>query len=192
MIDGSLSEIKTTVTTVESTSSATTNRVADLENRIEEAEDRISTVEVQPQFPWHQYSHYGENSKLQLKIDDLENSGQNKNLKNINLLEKTEDNTTLTNFLQTTLPTLIGLPADFSPLENHCGHRAPTPATSKPPRGVLVQFLLYSQREAVLRAALKKPNIRGSQLCFYADLFAEVLWNQSEFVIVGKKLTCLN
>jgi len=130
--------------------------------------------------------------QLQLKIDDLENRGRRKNLKIINLPEKTEGNIPLADFLQTTLPTLIGLPADYPPLEIERAHRAlaPAPAPDKPPRSVLVRFLRYSQREAVLRAALKKRDIHhsGSLLRFYPDLSAEVLRRRREFDTVGKAL----
>ncbi|KAE8287225.1 hypothetical protein D5F01_LYC15194 [Larimichthys crocea] len=196
-IDGALHEIKVSVASVESSLSALSPRVTDLEKRVEEVEERLSATED---------SHSAHDTciaavektvkQLLLKIDDLENRGRRKNLKIINLPEKTEGNIPLADFLQTTLPTLIGLPADYPPLEIERAHRAlaPAPAPDKPPRSVLVWFLRYSQREAVLRAALKKRDIHhgGSLLRFYPDLSAEVLRRRREFDTVGKALAGLN
>ena len=118
IIDGALSEIKVSVTSVESSLSALSNRVMDLEKHMDEVEERVSVTE----------DNHGAHGtciatmertvkQLQLKIDDLENCGRRKKLKIINLPEKTESNTPLVDFLQTTLPTLVGLPADSPPLE---------------------------------------------------------------------------
>lgn len=192
-INGALKEIKESVTSVEGCLSALANRVTDLEKRVEEAEERISTAE-------DSHGAYGTSIaaiektvvRLQLKIDDLENRGRRKNLKIINLPEKAEGNTLLADFLQTILPTLVGLPADYPPLEIERAHRAlaPAPAPDKPPRSVLARFLRYSQREDVLRAAMKKRNINhgGFQLRFYPDLSAEILRRRREFDTVGKAL----
>ncbi|CAM4724394.1 unnamed protein product [Leuciscus chuanchicus] len=102
---------------------------------------------------------------LQLKVDDLENRG-------------------------------LGLPADFPSLEIEPAHRAlvPSPDANKPPRSILVRFLRYSQKEAVLRAALKKRDIlyNGSKLMFYSDLSAEVLCKLREFDSVGKLMARRN
>ncbi len=55
-------------------------------------------------------------------------------------------------------------------------------------------FLQFSQKEAALRAALKKRDIlyNGYQLQFYPDLFAEVLLRRQEFDTVGKMMACRN
>ena len=193
VIDVALNEIKVSVTSVESSLSTLSNRVADLEKRMEEAEERVSATED---------SHGALDTRiatmektveqLQLKIDNLENRGRRKNLKIINLPEKTEGNAGLADFLQAALPTLVGLPADFPPLEIECTHQAPAPAPTpdKPPRSILVRFLRYSQKEAVLKAALKKHNIHHGdvQLSFYPDLSVEVLRRRREFNTVGKAL----
>ena len=165
----------------------------DLEKRMEEAEGRVSAAE-------DSHGAHGTHiaamdktlEQLRLKTDDLENRGRRKNLKIINPPEKAEGSTPLADFLQTTLPTLVGLPADFPPLEIERAHRAlaPAPAPDKPRRSVLVRFLRYSQREAVLRAALKKRDIHhgGSRLRFYPDLSVEILRRRREFDIVGRAL----
>lgn len=192
-IDGALKEIKVSVTSVESCLSALSNRVTDLEKCVEEAEERISATE-------DNHGAHGTSiatmektiEQLQLKIDDLENRGRRKNLKIINLPERAEGSTPLVDFPQWLLPTLVGLPADYPLLEIERAHRAlaPAPAPDKPPRSVLVRFLQYSQREAVLRAALKKRNINhgGFQLWFYPHLSAGILRQRREFDAVGKAL----
>uniref|UniRef100_A0A3Q2DLE7 L1 transposable element RRM domain-containing protein n=1 Tax=Cyprinodon variegatus TaxID=28743 RepID=A0A3Q2DLE7_CYPVA len=145
---------------------------ADLEKRMEEAEGRISGTE-------DSLGTHGTSIAALEKLDDLENRGRRKNLKIINLPEKVEGDTPLVDFLQNMLPTLVGLPADHPPLEIEQAHRAlaPAPAPNKPPRSILVRFLRYPHREAVLNAAKKKRDIHygGSQLRFYPDLSAEVL-----------------
>ena len=169
IIDGALNEIKVSVTSVENSLSALSNRVTDLEKRMEEAEERVSAAGDSTGAHGTCIATLEKTAEqLRLKIDDLENRGRRKNLKIVNLPEKTEGNTPLVDFLQTSFPTLVGLPADYPPLEIECAHRAlaPTPAPDKPLRSVLVRFLRYSQREAVVRAAMKKRDIHhgGSQL----------------------------
>ena len=165
IIDGALNEIKVSVTSVESSLSALSNRVTDLEKCMEEAEERVSTAEDSTGAHGTCIATLEKTvEQLRLKTDDLENRGWRKNLKIVNLPEKTEGNTPLADFLLTSLPTLVGLPADYPPLEIERAHRtlAPAPAPDKPPRSVLVRFLRYSQREAVLRAAMKKRDIHHS------------------------------
>uniref|UniRef100_A0A087XW32 L1 transposable element RRM domain-containing protein n=1 Tax=Poecilia formosa TaxID=48698 RepID=A0A087XW32_POEFO len=134
--------------------------------------------------------------RLLLKVDDLENRSRRRNLKIINLPEVTEGTTSLVDFLQSTLPALDGLSSNFPSLEIERAHRAlaAVPDPGKPPRSVLVRFLRFSKREAVLRAALKKRDIRhgGSQLRFYPDLSSEVLRKRREFDAVGRAQARLN
>lgn len=197
VIDGSLSEIKTSVASVEGSLSALSYRVTDLEKRVEEAEERISATEDSLNARDTGIAAMSKTvEQMQLKIDDLENRGRRKNLKIINLPEKTEGSTPLADFLQTTLPTLVGLPSDYPTLEIERAHRAlaPAPAPDKPPRSVLVRFLRFSQRDAVLRAAMKKRDIYhdGSQLRIYPDLSVEVLRRRRQFDTVGKALARMN
>ena len=153
VIDGALSEIKTSVISVESSLSTLASRVTDLEKRMQEAEGRVSATEDEC---GNCSSHLSAMEKtvelLRLKVDDLENRGRRKNLKIVNLPEKAEGGGTLADFLQSVLPTLVGLPADHPPLEIERAHRAlaSVPAPNKPPRSVLVRFLRFSQREAVV------------------------------------------
>lgn len=153
-IDGALTEIKTSVTTVENSLSTLSNRVADLEQRVEEAEGRLSTTEdTHDDLGFRLTAMEKMVQQLRLKVDDLENRSRRKNLKIINLPERAEGNTPLPDFLQTTLPALVGLPSGFALLEIERAHRtlAPAPDLNKPPRSVLVRFLRDSQKEAVLQ-----------------------------------------
>lgn len=196
-IDRALGDIKKSVASVELSLSNLSNRTTDLERRVDEAESRISVTE-------DSYSNHDTRlsamqktvDMLRLKVDDLENRGRRKNLKIINLPERAEGSTPLAAFLQNLIPCLVGLPADFPPLEIERAHRtlAPSPLANKPPRSVLVRFLRYSQREEVLKAALKKRDIsyNGSSLRFYSDLSAEVLRKRREFDAVGKLMARRN
>uniref|UniRef100_A0A3B5LHZ3 L1 transposable element RRM domain-containing protein n=1 Tax=Xiphophorus couchianus TaxID=32473 RepID=A0A3B5LHZ3_9TELE len=179
-IDGTLSEIKISITSVEESLSSLSNRASQLEKRAEEAEERISAAEDRSEDHSSRLAAMEKTvERLLLKVDDLENRSRCNNLKIINLPEGAEGSTSLVDFLQSALPALVDLPADFPSLEIERAHRAlaPAPDPGKPPRSVLVRFLRFSQREAVLRAALKKRDIRhgGSQLRFYPDLSSEVL-----------------
>lgn len=197
MIDSVLGDIKTSVASVEISLSNLSNRASDLEKRMDEAETRISATEDSYSNQDTQLSAMQKTvDLLRLKVDDLENRGRRKNLKIVNLPEKAEGSTPLADFLQSSLPTLIGLPADFPALEIERAHRtlAPTPVGNKPPRSILVRFLRYSQKEAVLKAALKKRDILydGFRLRFYSDLSAEVLRKRREFDAVGKQMARRN
>uniref|UniRef100_A0A087XKV9 L1 transposable element RRM domain-containing protein n=1 Tax=Poecilia formosa TaxID=48698 RepID=A0A087XKV9_POEFO len=170
-----MSEIKISITSVEDSLSSLSNRASQLEKRAEEAEERISATEDHSS---RLAAMEKAVERLLLKVDDLENRSRRKNLKIINLPEGTEATTPLVDFLQSTLPALVGLPSDFPSLEIERAHRALSPVPpGQTPRSVLVRFLRFSQREFVLRAALKKRDIRhdGSQLRFYPDLSSEVL-----------------
>ncbi|KAL0152785.1 hypothetical protein M9458_052510 [Cirrhinus mrigala] len=196
-INSTLGDIKTSITSVELSLSNLSNRATDLEKRMDEAETRISNTEDSRDNCEAQISAMQKIvDMLQLKVDDLENRGRRKNLKIVNLPEKAEGSTSLADFLQITIPTLVGLPADFPPLEIERAHRAlvPSPVATKPPRSILVRFLRYSQKEAVLRAALKKRDIlyNESRLRFYSDLSAEVLRKRREFDSVGKSMARRN
>lgn len=196
-IDSNLDDIKTSIASVELSLSNLSNQTTDLERRMDEAETRISTTEDCCNNHKAQISAMQKIvDMLQLKVDDLENHGRRKNLKIVNLPEKAEGSTSLADFLQTSIPTLVGLPADFPPLEIEHAHRAlvPSPDVNKPPRSILVRFLRYSQKEAVLRAALKKRDIlyNKSKLRFYSDLSAEVLRKHREFDSMGKLMARRN
>lgn len=196
-IDGTLSEIKISITSVEESLSSLSNRTSQLEKRAEEAEERISAAEDRSEDHSSRLAAMEKTvERLLLKVDDLENRSRRKNLKIINLPEGAEGTTSLVDFLQSALPALVDLPPDFPSLEIERAHRAlaPAPDPGKPPRSVLVRFLRFSQREAVLRAALKKRDIRhgGSQLRFYPDLSSEVLRKRREFDAVGRALARLN
>lgn len=93
--------------------------------------------------------------QLQAKVDDLVNR---KNLRIIGLPEKAEGNEPLTTFLQKMLPVWLQLPVDFPAVEIERAHRAPLPSQSTPSapqRSVIVHFLCFPVKEAVLQAAKK-------------------------------------
>lgn len=72
ILDGSLNEIKTTITAAESTLSAVTNWVAELEKHMEEAKDGKSAAEDGHSAHYTSISTMEKTVKeLQLKIDDL-------------------------------------------------------------------------------------------------------------------------
>lgn len=196
-IDGCLNGIASSISSVEGSLANLTGRVVETENRLDEAEHRISATEDASNSHGTQLAAMKKMvDHLQLKVDDLENRGRRKNLKIVGLPEKAEGSTPLVKFLQSMLPTWLGLPEGNPPLDIERAHRslAPVPAPNGPPRSILVRFLRYPEKEAVLQAALKKRDVThdGTRLRFYTDLSADVLRRRREFDTVGKALARRN
>ncbi|CAM4566865.1 unnamed protein product [Leuciscus chuanchicus] len=132
--------------------------------------------------------------QLQSKVYDLENRGRRKNLRIVGVPEGVEGSGPLTTFLRSSIPKWLDLPADSLALDIERAHRSPTFAPSNvnlnsSPRSVLIRFLRFTEKETVLRAALKKTiNHEGAELRFYSDLSTSVLQKRREFSSVVKTM----
>lgn len=128
---------------------------------------------------------------MQTKIDDLENRGRHKNLKIVGLPEKAEGSGSLPAFLGDMIPKWLDLPADFPALDIERAHRSPTFApnnTNSALRSILVWFLRFTDKEEILKVALKKTvTHNGSELRFYF-ISAGLLQKRREFATVSKAL----
>lgn len=86
------------------------------------------------------------------------------------------------------IPKWLDLPVQFPVPDIERAHRSPTFAY-RIPRSILVRFLRFTDKEAILKAALKKTiTHNGLELWFYSDLSAGVLQKCRAFGPVGKAL----
>ncbi|ROL35187.1 LINE-1 retrotransposable element ORF1 protein [Anabarilius grahami] len=192
-ITSRLEGIANSVSCLQNSFAVLTERVAGAETRLDEAERRISSVEDSAAATEGQLASLKVTvDQLQTKIDDLENRGRRKNLKIVGLPEKSEGSGPLSAFLRDMIPKWLDLPADFPALDIERAHRSPTFASNNPnsaPRSILVRFLRFTDKEEILKVALKKTvTHNGSELRFYSDLSAGLLQKRREFATVGKAL----
>lgn len=192
-INSRLEGIASSVSCLQNSFAALAERVTGAETRLDEAEQRISSVEDSAATTEAQLTGLKETvDQLQTKIDDLENRGRRKNLKIVGLPERSEGSGPLSAFLRDMIPKWLDLPADFPALDIERAHRSPTfvPNSRNPaPRSVLVRFLRFTDKEEILKVALKKTvSHNGSELRFYSDLSADLLQKRREFSTVGKAL----
>lgn len=190
-ITDQLEGIAGSVSTLQNSFTALTERIEGIETRLTEAEGRISSAEDSAAVSEGRLSNLlTKVEQLQSKVDDLENRGRRKNLRIVGLPEGAEGSGQLTSFLRSSIPKWLDLPADSLALDIERAHRSPTFAPSNPnstPRSVLIRFLRFTEKETVLRAALKKTiNHEGAELRFYSDLSTSVLQKRPEFSSVVK------
>ncbi|CAM4467313.1 unnamed protein product [Leuciscus chuanchicus] len=170
-----------------------TERIEGIETRITEAEGRISSAEDSVAVSEGQLANLlTKVEQLQSKVDDLENRGRRKNLRIVVLPEGAEGSGPLTLFLRSSIPKWLDLPADSLALDIERAHRSPTFVPNNlnsSPRSVLIRLLRFTEKETVLRAALKKTiNHEGAELRFYSDLSTSVLQKRREFSSVVKTM----
>lgn len=120
--------------------------MSSIDSRVTETENRISTTEDALQTRERELSTLTKTvTRLQAKVDDLENRGRRKNLRVVGLPEKAEGSTPLAQFLMKMIPKWLDL--SFDPrLEIERAHRSlgPVPGGSDPPRSELFcRFLLF-------------------------------------------------
>ena len=191
-IDDRLNGIATSIPALEGSVANLTGRAVETERRLDEAEGRISKTEDTSQ------SHDDDITEmrkaiagLQSRVDFMENMGRKKNVKIVGLNERAEGDN-LIQFLQRQLPVWLGLPEN-PPLCIERAHRSPIaiPQPEEKPRSILVRFLRYHDKDAVMKAAIKlrfPATYGGATLRFYSDLSAEVLNKRRKFEDVGKEM----
>ncbi|KAL1270856.1 hypothetical protein QQF64_029872 [Cirrhinus molitorella] len=190
-ITSHLEGIANSVSCLQNSFTALSERVTGAESRLEETERRISSAEDSATATEKQVANLKMMvDQLQSKVDDLENRGRRKNLKIVGLPEKAEGSGPLSSYLQDMIPKWLDLPVNFAVLDIERAHRSPNFASSNPnsaPRSSLVRFLRFTDKEAILKAAMKKTiTHNGSELRFYSDLSAGLLQKRREFGAVGK------
>lgn len=185
-IAGSVSSLQSSFVTL-------SEKIEGIETRLTEAEGRISSAEDSAAESGSQLTKLrAEVEQLQSKVDDLENRGRRKNLRIVGLPEGTEGTDSFASFLRSAIPKWLDLPEDSFTLDIERAHRSPSFAPNNPnspPRSVLVRFLRFTEKESILRAALKKTiTHEGKELRFYSDLSTSVVQKRREFSSVIKTM----
>ncbi|XP_067234874.1 piggyBac transposable element-derived protein 4-like [Chanodichthys erythropterus] len=161
-ITNRLEGIAGSVSSLQNLFTALTERIEGIETRLTEAEGRISSAEDSAAVSEGQLANLlTKVEQLQSKVDDLENRGRRKNLRIVGLPEGAEGSGPLASFLHSEM---VDLPADSLTLDIERAHRSPSFApsnTNSAPRSVLVRFLRFTEKEIVLKAALKKARSFG-------------------------------
>ncbi|KAK1899514.1 LINE-1 retrotransposable element ORF1 protein [Dissostichus eleginoides] len=118
---------------------------------------------------------------LQNRLTDQEGRNRRNNIRIFGLTEGAEG-TSATQFIERLLTTELSLPAE-SDLQIQRVHRSlmPRPASDKPPRSIVVNFLQYTTKEMVLMEAWKKRiQFQGRALFFDHDPATEILQKRKE------------
>lgn len=144
----------------------TTKELASQATRIELAEQRVSEIE---DWDMDVKEALTQALKQQRVLQNRDQEGRNRrnNICIFGLAEGAEGTST-TQFIKRLLTTELSLPAE-SDLQIQRAHRSlmPRPASDKPPRSIVVNFLQYTTKEMVLKEAWGKNNqIPGSGAVF--------------------------
>ncbi|XP_066445282.1 uncharacterized protein [Eleutherodactylus coqui] len=156
------------------------------------AEGRISDIE--DKMPPMQREVKGNTQNIAFlltKIDDLENRSRRNNVRLVGLPERMEGNNP-SEYIEKWILDLFGRDC-FSPMfAIERAHRVPTrpPPPGTPPRPVLMKLLHFKDRDAILRRAREKGDIRsnGSRISFFPDFSAENQKKRGTFIDVKRRL----
>lgn len=155
--------------------------------RMSEAETRISALEDKDQGMGVTVETATKTiALLQEKVTYLEDAGRRNNVRIVGIVEGGEGRDMrqfVRVFLEETLNIEMG--PDF---EIERAHRAGQRGNRD--RHVLVRFLRYGAREAVLRASREKERVewRGKRVSFFQDLSQEIIQRRNKFDGVKKQL----
>ena len=141
--------------------------------KIAEMEDIIKTLQQQC-------------SKLQDKVDDLENRARRSNLRIINLPEGCEKGQDPAKFVSELLMEVTGTAVFTNPPEIERAHRVLRKSedsdNTEKPRAFLVKFLRFQEKEKLLRWARNNAiTYRESELRVYPDMSAELAKRRASF-----------
>ena len=181
-IAADVSSMKTGLETLQTT-------VEKLGARMSEAETRISDLEDVSNSRGASIDSAILNlKKLQDKVTYLEDAGRRNNVRVTGIPENAERQD-LSGFVLTILTEKLGLDVD-SGFELERAHRVGPRRDDGRSRHVLVRFLRFSAREAVLRAARDKRRVewQGNRIFFFQDLSQDVLQQRRKFDTVKKQL----
>lgn len=128
-------------------------------------------------------------SELTERLHDYENSSRRKNLRIVGLPQKLEG-TTATIFMETWIPEILQLNTKAGRIKLQRAHRLQGPAASRFPRGMIVRFHNFSDRQWVMDAARRLKDIRfeGSRVHFFPNFAAATPKKRREFDKVRMKL----
>lgn len=161
-----------------------TERVTQAEARISTTEDSVTTLQTKVQ------SLEGKNKDLEEKILDLEARSRRSNLRLVNLPEGAEGEDACT-FLESWIPEVLELRA--KPTVERAHRIGPRSDTNAAPRTLIMKFLSYKDKEAVVRAAKSKGQIlyKNHHVRLYQDVAAGLHKKQKEFDEARRQLRSL-
>lgn len=157
-----------------------THEIRELGHRTAELEIRMDNVTTSMELQdKHISSLRDENLHLNSKLEDLENRSRRSNLRFRGIPENVTDlQATLTAMIQELVPTL-----PLERLEMERAHRALTRKNPDgPPRDIIVKFLYFRTKEAILQAVRDKPSLefQGYTYQVFADLAPSTIAKRRE------------
>lgn len=183
-------EILTIVTTIKSDLDNIRQDIKDCSERVSQAEARISNNEDEVVTLRAKVSSLETKQKsLENQVMDLESRSRRNNVRIVNLAEGTEGRDPCV-FLEKWLPEILNITPQ-SPMLIERAHRiGPRREDNTSPRTLILKFLNYRDKEAVLVAAKAKGDIRynGQWIRFYADLAASVQQLRKQYATVREEL----
>lgn len=164
-------------------------RVTQAETRISTTEDDVATLQKKVK------NLEGKNKDLEEKVSDLEARSRRSNVRLVNLPESVEGDDTC-GFLESWIPEALELPQLQGKLAVERAHRLGPRRqhkTDSAPRTLIMKFLNYKDKEAVMKAARAKKQIHYKnhpvRLCH--DVTAEMHKKLKEFEEARRQLRTL-
>lgn len=170
-------DTKASLSRLETSVSDLKQRMEKLERRTEDAETRVGAVEDTGQRHERVLRHLVRREAALANIcEDLQNRMRRNNLRIYQVAEGSEKNG-MVEFVKQLINTTLQLPPEIN-IQIERAHRALglKPAASAPPRSIIVRFLDYTVKEAVLRQAWtqKRVTFQGKVIYFDQDYSPEV------------------
>lgn len=186
-----LQDIATDIGGVKTSLDCLQTTVQQLGGRITEAETRISNLEDGCYAREKTVSQVGKTvEQLQERVNYLEDAGRRNNVRIVGVVENSETGDMET-FVCTLLEGCLGMDVGRG-FEIERAHRCgPKPNTdARFSRHILVKFLRFSAREAVLRAAREKGNTewKGQRIYFNQDLSRDTIQKRKKYDEVKRQL----
>lgn len=180
-IAADVNSMKTGMEKLQSTVESLGSRMSEAETRISDLEDANNSREASID------SAVSSLKALQDKVTYLEDYSRRNNVRVMGIPEKTEGED-LRRFVLGILSEQLGLDVNTG-LEIERVHRVGQSGDART-RHVLIRFLRFSAREAVLAAAREKGTVKweDKKLSFFQDLSQEVLQQRRKFDDVKKQL----
>uniref|UniRef100_H3AQU3 L1 transposable element RRM domain-containing protein n=1 Tax=Latimeria chalumnae TaxID=7897 RepID=H3AQU3_LATCH len=180
-----ISEIKSSITSMDKKMEAFTKRLDEAEHRIGNTEDSVHGLETMVQQLQEAVV------KLQEKADDLENRSRRCNLRLVGLPEDEEDRDPVS-FLESWLPSFLNLLELANNLEVERAHQAflPRIRNTDKPRMLLFKLLRYRDKEVILRQARKLGALtfNNKPVYIFPDMSADLFQKRKSFF--GVKRLC--
>ena len=158
---------------------------------IAEVEQRVSDVEASGIVSKNVFlSLIKQQRKLQERLTDLQSRQMRNNIRIFDVDEKETEGVSIIDFVENLITTQLPL-KDGVPLQIQRAHRslAKKPAPGEKPRAIIVNFLQFEVKEAVLNLAWKNKVLVNSKQCFFEhDYPYEVMVKRRSYGEIKKML----